>query len=241
MSKVTKISGLALSTFLLSGCIASSFLDNGITESELSRWVATDTTDNIIAIGKPTTSIKGYENALALVGEKHNYLIQPVSGSDNLKQIFETVDLRYLTIELPTEKHIAVKQSGDKDSYYSCPTEYGCVWEIQLRFTKSPHQFFDKEKDKLKNLGFNCYIDAKQNQSNCYYTTYKIAFTATQKSMSNEKLNHRLKQPVPIVFYQFHPNKGVVGRAVRYALLPLAMAFDIVTFPIQMEMVDIRK
>lgn len=241
MSKISKISGLALSTFLLSGCIASSFLDNGITESELSRWVATDTTDNIIAIGKPTTSIKGYENALALVGEKHNYLIQPVSGSDNLKQIFETVDLRYLTIELPTEKHIAVKQSGDKDSYYSCPTEYGCAWSISLRFKKTPGQFSDTEKAKLKKLGFYCYDYSKESEASCSYESNKIAFTVTQKSMSNEKLNHRLKQPVPIVFYQFHPNKGVVGRAVRYALLPLAMAFDIVTFPIQAEMVDIRK
>lgn len=237
MSKISKILVLTLSTFLLSGCIASSFLDRGIRESELSRWVATNITDNIIAIGKPTTSIKGYENALALVGEKHNYLIQPVSSSDKLKQIFETVDLRYLTIEQPKEKHIAVKQSGEKDSYYSCPTEYGCVWELKLRFTKSLHQFFDEEKDKLKNLGFNCYLDSKQNQSDCYYTTYKIAFTVTQKAMSNEKLNHRLKQPVPIVFYQFQPNKGSAGRAVRYALLPLAMAFDIVTSPIQVEMI----
>lgn len=238
MSKVSKTLALLLSAILLNGCIASRFLGEGISESENSRWVATNKTDSIMAVGKPAKSIKGYENALVLVGEKHNYLIQSVPTDNELKRIFETLDLKHLTINLPKEKHIAVKQSGDANY---CPSEYGCAWNIELRFKKELSLASDTEKDILKALRFSCYTYTKDALLSCYHNTHTIAFTMTQKSISSEKLNHRLNQPVPIVFYEYQPNKGSIGRAARYALLPVAIAFDIVTFPIQAEIVDIKK
>lgn len=224
-------------SLLLTGCIASGFLEEGIKKSNQKRWTATDTNDHIIAIGKPAKPITGYDNALVLVGRNHDYLLTSAQGTNNFKNILESVDLRYLYIDLHNQKHVAVKQPADD---YSCPSSFGCIDEVSLHFKKPLVQLSKNERKHLESLHFNCYGDADKVFLSCYYTTYRIALTMTQKN-TNQSLKHQLKTPLPIVFYEFHASKGVLGRGARWALLPLAVVFDVVTFPIQVGVVDINK
>lgn len=91
---VFKISMVLALLVTLSGCMTSSALSNSIDKSRKERHTLTHT-DSIIAIGKPATPIQGHENALALVGQRYGYLVQPDDNNgDTLLRIFETVDLK---------------------------------------------------------------------------------------------------------------------------------------------------
>lgn len=208
-------------------------LGNSLERSKAKRWVATNTTDTIIAIGKPATVIKDHEHALVLAGQKYNYLIE--DGSHRLKRIFESVALRYLTIDLPKSKHIAIKQSGDG---FTCSSDFGCADRISLNFKKPMSQTTAQDKKHLETLGFYCY-DFSNTHLECSYSSHRPALIPTQKNGST--LTHRLKQSINITLYEFHPHKGQLKRATTMLFVPLAIAFDIITFPIQAEFVDISK
>lgn len=219
---------------VLSGCYANRALIEAVDKSQESRWVATDTKDIIIAIGKPAKPIEGYENALVLVGQQHNYLIESTEGKNQLKRVFETVDLHHLSVYLP-DGHIAVKEAGD---WRSCPSTYGCAWDIILRYEKPNAHISLKEQNDLKNLGFYCSGGVMdKNQTVCSYYPHKVSFIPVQSSNPSD-LSYRLKQPVPIIRYAFHKNKGKMTRVANIALSPIAIVFDVVTFPVQMAIWD---
>ncbi|MDO4998110.1 MAG: hypothetical protein Q4E16_05670 [Neisseria sp.] len=226
----------------LSGCLATQALDNSIEQSENQRWVATDFNDTIVAIGKPKTPIEGYKNALVLAGQKQNYLVYHESNpdDDSLKNIFETADLRYLRIKLPEKQtHIALKKASAE---FACHSSFACVdaMDIELHFYKPDSLYDARDFPKLKKLGFQCRQYAGQPLF-CYYLAGKLVLVPTQLASNQANLTHRLKTPIPVVYYEFHADKGSVGRGIKNALIPLAVVFDIVTFPIQAGLVDINK
>lgn len=243
MYKIYRLFYLIILPFLLSACFATKALIKAEEKSKEDRWVATNITDKILAIGKPTKPINGYENALVLVGEKHNYLIELVnSPKADLQSIFESIDLSYVTIGLHDRDHIAVKQkAGDHhDGYHACPSSFGCAY-IGLSFLKPLVLVTYKEKENLQRLGFSCskYIDNRK--LHCFTGYNKIAFTVVQKTTQPNSLSHRFQYPLSMVYYEFHANKGETSSAVFNTLLPLAIIVDVVTFPIQAQFLDIRK
>lgn len=232
---------VSLFTLCLSGCFASSALEQSIKKSKDKRWIATDMSDTIIAIGKPAKPIQGYENALVLAGQKHSYLIHNHDKTDSLKRILDTMDLRYLHINLPTNHQIAVKQSGNG---FACTSSFGCAERISLSFKKPLNQVknIETEKQQLRKLNFYC-SDVLSHHTYkthlvCDYITYNTAFIPIQSAQNHANLTHRFKEPVPITHYEFRKHKGQIERTAKKALIPLALAFDIVTFPIQINFVD---
>lgn len=226
---------VAVMALALAGCMASAHLEQGIIKSKDNRWIATHTRDDIIAIGQPKRPIDGYEGALVLVGRQHDYLLTSVFGSsEKLGRVLQGVDLRYLYVDLHKQTHLVVKQAGGD---YACPSAFGCIDDVTLVLKKPSNQVTHTEKDKLETLGFRCHGSAEL--LSCYYNTYRLSLTMTTKNHHAPK--HSFKAPAPIVFYEFHAHKGKAGRVVRRALMPLAIAFDVVTFPIQLGILDINK
>ncbi|HAV48639.1 MAG TPA: hypothetical protein DCX43_11455 [Psychrobacter sp.] len=53
-----------------------------------------------------------------------------------------------------------------------------------------------------------------------------------------ETLTYRLPQPTTLKFYTYQPDKALAEEKRLKTLMPLAKAFDIITFPIQFIMVE---
>lgn len=120
---VLKIGAVSALMAALSGCLASNALYDSIDRSLAERHVLMHS-DTVIAICKPTAPIKGYENALALVGEKNGYLVQPDGSSgDTLLKIFETADLQSLSLR-GYGTSLDVKQAYND---WTCTSKYGCA------------------------------------------------------------------------------------------------------------------
>lgn len=249
---ILKIGMVSALMATLSGCLTSNALDKSIDKSLAERHVITHS-DTIIAIGKPATPIKGYENALALVGEKNGYLVQPDdNNSDTLLKIFEMADLKNLSLGRYGYS-LDVKQAYDD---WECSSKYGCA-NIIVSFSKSSEsisnstksqeektQDFSKlydEKSEMEKLGFDCkmYYEAHVILS-CYYSE-KLAFTITEPVTNPSQLTHKLSKPVAVRFYTFDADHDKKEIAIKKFLKPIAFAFDVATFPIQMMIWDPKK
>lgn len=241
---VLKIGMVSALMATLSGCMTFFALDDSIEKSKAERHVLTHS-DTVVAIGKPVTPIKGYENALALVGEKNGYLVQPDdNNSDTLLKIFEMADLKNLSLGRYGYS-LDVKQAYDD---WKCSSKYGCA-NIIVRFSKSSEsisnstksqeektQDFSKlydEKSEMEKLGFDCkmYYEAHVILS-CYYSE-KLAFTITEPVTNPSQLTHKLSKPVAVRFYEFHADHERHEIVIKRILKPVAFAFDVVTLPIQ--------
>lgn len=224
------MASIMLMTTLLTGC-TSLYLFDKSEKSLDERWVKTDFSDTIIAIGEPKTPIKGYENALVLAGEKHAYLVQASSSEDDLKKIFKQIDLRYLTIALNNKDGLLVRQQGD---WVKCDGNLGCA-DVELVYNKPRGSFTEQEEKILAELGFHYWQSFRANTPSITNKHIrKISFTVTEPVTNKEQLQHQFKQPVKLNYAQFNPNKGKITRGMTYGLIPIAIAFDIVTFPLQM-------
>lgn len=249
---VLKIGMVSALMATLSGCLTSNALDKSIYKSLAERHVLIHS-DTVIAIGKPTAPIKGYENALALVGEKNGYLVQPDGSSgDTLLKIFETADLQNLSLR-GYGGGLDVKQAYND---WTCTSKYGCA-NIGLRFSRSIDSLSDStksledktrdlsklydEKAQMENLGFECKMHSAEDVSlSCYYSE-KLAFTITEPVTNPSQLTHKLSKPASLRFYEFHADHDKKEIAIKKFLKPIAFAFDVATFPIQMMIWDPKK
>lgn len=249
---VFKISMVLALLATLSGCMTSNALSDSIDKSKKERHTLTHT-DSVIAIGKPATPIQGYENALALVGQRYSYLVQPDDNNgDTLLKIFETVDLKDLSLGSYSYT-LNIKQAYDD---WTCTSSYGCA-NIGLRFSKSSDNRSNstksyeektqdltklyEEKAQLENLGFDCEVyDHEDTNVTCWYFE-KLAFTITKPIKNPSQLTHQLSKPVTLQFYQFDADHDKESIATKKALQPLAFVFDIITFPVQMFLWEPKK
>lgn len=231
---VFKISAVLALLVTLSGCMTSFALSDSIDKSKKERHTLTHT-DSVIAIGKPATPIQGYENALALVGQRYSYLVQPDDNNDDtLLKIFETVDLKSLSLNYYSYTY-DVKQAHDD---WACTSSYGCT-DITLTFSKDKGLTSPTEMEQLERLGFKCYPYTYENHS-CS-RPIKLAFTITNPIKNPSQLTHQLSKPVTLQFYQFDADHDKKSIATKKALQPLAFVFDIITFPVQMFLWEPKK
>lgn len=249
---VLKIGMVSALMATLSGCLTSNALDKSIYKSLAERHVLIHS-DTVIAIGKPTAPIKGYENALALVGEKNGYLVQPDGSSgDTLLKIFETADLQNLSLR-GYGGGFDVKQAYND---WTCTSKYGCA-NIIVRFSKSSESIsnstksqeektrdFSKlydEKAQMEKLGFNCKMLYETHVILSCYHSEKLAFTVTEPINNPSQLTHKLSKPASLRFYEFHADHDKKEIAIKKFLKPIAFAFDVATFPIRMMIWDPKK
>lgn len=223
-----KILGLVVvSSLWLSGCNTTLALGEAHANSLEKRWVVQHE-DTIIAIGQPKQKIVGYENALALAGQKNGYLLHMEDGSDKLQRIFQTVDLIALKVNMyENQPFVAMRKAGNG---WECSSAYGCA-NISLYFEKLTTSVTKNEQEQLEKLGFHCRLFDK-NMTFCH-TSLKVALTVTQAVTNQQNLSHRMQSPVPIKIQAFDKNHGKLSRVGMLALAPIAIAFDLVTSPIQ--------
>lgn len=237
MSKFcTKTAFIAALTLALSGCLAAEKLDYQLMKQEDAKWIADERlTDTLVAIGKPSSPIEGVDNALVFAGEKYSYLVQSGNRDDELINILEQVDLAYFSFKpMPAFNapyfRIRIGEQG-------CTSVQGCIAAI-LWFEKPTHLLAADETIKLETLDFTCHDGFPGGMTRCTKDLWRLPVTIAPAVKNIESLQYRLSQPTPIKFYTYQPNKALAAEKRLEALMPLAKAFDIITFPIQVVMLE---
>ncbi|MGM8870275.1 hypothetical protein ACS8E3_01135 [Psychrobacter sp. 2Y5] len=232
-SRILLASVLALS---LSGCIATEKLDYQLMKQEDAKWVANETlTDTLIAVGKPSSPIEGVDNTLVFAGEKRSYLVQSTNRDSELTDILDYVDLAYFSFKpMPAFDapyfRIRVGEEG-------CTSVQGCIATI-LWFEKPTHLLAAGETAKLEGFDFTCHDGFAGGMTRCTKNLWRLPVTLAPAVENIDTLQYRLSPPTTLKFYHYQPDKAIAEEKRLKALMPFAKAFDIITFPVQLIIVE---
>ena len=220
----------------LSSCIAMEKLDYQLMVQEDAKWVADEQfTDTIIAVGKPAAPIEGVEHAIVFAGEKRSYLVQSAKRDREFIDILEQVDLAYFSFKpIPAFNapyfRIRIGEQG-------CTSAQGCIATI-LWFGKPTHLLAAGETARLEGFDFTCHDGFAGGMTRCTKNLWRLPVTVAPAVKNIETLTYRLPQPTTLKFYTYQPDKALAEEKRLKTLMPLAKAFDIITFPIQFIMVE---
>ncbi|WP_386693878.1 hypothetical protein [Lonepinella sp. MS14435] len=242
MKTTLKLSALMSSVLGLTGCMLSAWMSDKIDESKATQqWqVLADKDDIVLAIAKAKQPIKGYEQAMILVGQKQSYLIQDTdSKRDILNKIFtQRLDFTNLIVRPHLDHHEKREYFPIKlGNHNGCNTE-SCL-AVDLSFFKERDINSNQEEQKLEKIGFEC-NSAWPTYLDCRLDNIQFSIQ-TASAIPTSKLEYQFKNPMRIKFLNYTPNGGDVSRSIMKALIPVTLAIDIVTFPIQINTIEIHK
>ncbi|MDE0492019.1 hypothetical protein NK638_10925 [Psychrobacter sp. A3] len=220
--------GLSLAALLASsGCATSTLLENDRhVSSQTSKKILSE--DQIVAFGRPAQVLPKTPNAtMVIVGEKNSYVL--TQGGTEMISLLSTL----------TPKNIHV----DNDMSFYVPDNAGVFQgEMKLSYAKlkdefqrSDYQFF------LQNNGRDCTTTSDQRidaQRFCFSVPVKGAIYPQVSNLRLIQSNYRsLTKPYTVSFYTQTEHEQVTRRgpnsAQKLVLLPFALAFDVVTLPLQ--------
>ena len=233
LSRLCLVGSLVLG---LSGCIVTEKLDYQLMLQEDAKWVADEQfTDTIIAVGKPAAPIQGVEHAIVFAGEKHSYLVQSDNRDREFMDILEQVDLAYFSFKpMPA---FNAPYSGIRIGEQGCISAQGCIATI-LWFEKLIHLLAAGETAKLEGFDFTCHDGFAGGMTRCTRNLWRLPVTVAPAVKNIETLAYRLPQPTTLKLYTYQPDKALAEEKRLKTLMPIAKAFDIITFPIQLAMVE---
>lgn len=213
--KSLSVIALSLSaTFALSGCMATGLVGSWSYKEHKQHIELSDT---LVAVGKPKTPINGHPDALILAGVQHNYLVEGRFKEDReeMASIFGDLDLNYVRIE----KIDLAERIGQ---HY--------VADVKLRYSKPKELVSTKEYNILQKIsGSNC--TSREGGANTIRYECPLPLTVNInpiKKPENQVLQHRFSEPLKVEFYS-----KKFSKTPAILLLPLAIAVDVVTFPLQ--------
>ena len=216
----------------LSSCIVTEKLDYQLMLQEDAKWIADEQlTDIIIAVGKTAAPIQGVEHAIVFAGEKHSYLVQSANRDREFIDILDQVDLAYFSFKpMPAFNapyfRIRIGEQG-------CISAQGCIATI-LWFEKPTHLLVAGENAKLEGFDFTCHDGFAGDMTRCTKSLWRLPVTVAPAVKNIETLAYRLPQPTTLKFYHYQPDKALAEEKRLKTLMPIAKAFDIITFPIQL-------
>ena len=215
--------------------------------------------EEVIAIGYPNKPIKEYEGAMILAGKNYSFLVQPTvsshTSSDIFRRIFSQVDLGSLYIDTNPSSYYSdsdtQREYGTRDIQKKTQADSNELildidrdrdgssqvknisTRINLVYAKPTNEVKNNEQPQLENLGFKCQtsVIAEQQSLACQRSVF-IKITVASAVQNIDQINHKLKQPMTI---QLNENWKTRDNTNKFgiALLPVSVAVDIVTLPIQ--------
>jgi len=223
------IAGALFAAVLASpGCATSSLLDD-------SGHVTTNTTkqilseDQIVAFGRPAQALPKMPNAsMVIVGEKNSYVL--TRGGTEMVNLLSNLSQKNIQVDNDMSFHVPSNngyfQGKMKLSYAKLKDEFG----------RSDYQFF------LQNNGKECTSESDQRinaQRFCFSVPVKGAIYPQVSNLGLIQSSYRaLTKPYTVSFYTETQQDVVTSSgpngAQKLVLLPFALAFDVVTFPLQL-------
>lgn len=208
-------------TILCSGCVTIGMLSG---ESS-TKMVIRDTLlveDQLVALGTSAQPLPGESGAdrdsLIIVGNKYNYVL--TSGGEKLSAIAGTLDPLYLRVD----GDISLISENNNGQFSS---------SISLVYSKPKSMLSTQEQDALNNADATACRDGEK--SYCLGIYVAGTFFPQAKNLANIKAQQHFKNTYQIKIYDRHyeteTDSGVIVK--RVVLLPVTVAVDVVTLPIQ--------
>nr|WP_317199935.1 hypothetical protein [uncultured Psychrobacter sp.] len=226
--KSTMLGASVVALLASSGCATDSLLQDNNTVSERSIKTLLSQ-DQIIAFGRPAQILPKTPNAtMVIVGEKNSYVL--TQGGTEMVNLLTNLTPKNIQVE--NDMSFTVPNN---DGYFQGQMKLSYA-KLKDEFARSDYQFF------LQNGGQDCTSasDTRINaQRFCFTVPVKGAIYPQVSNLSMIQSQYRaLSKPYTVTFYgqtkQTQVNSGGTSTAGKLVLLPFALAFDVVTFPIQL-------
>lgn len=237
LSRALGVFMLALSP-ALSGCLATMYVHDKAEKRNTTTTV--HLSDTITHIGTPKSELKEFPYALVLVGNKNSYLLTSPNQyrPSLLREIFTSVDTHYLYIK--PMAGISNWDSVKKPKNYLrvniaddiCYKQNKICNTVEVIYYKPKSVAAKNEETKLKELGFTC-DTLKNPKGDMLECSQKVGITIhLANKIPNKNLPHHLKQPIEFNVIEEHTQHRT--NKAMMMLMPVALAVDVVTLPIQM-------
>lgn len=225
MKKFFHYGMVAMAGFAVSGCATHELLDNH-TPATLTKTVKqTLVEDRVLAFGKPATLLpETNHESIVIIGEKNSYVL--TQGSQRFATLINYLDPDYIKLTKSLDFYSA---NNDGRFNGTLGLKYS---QLKENISKKDREFF------LKNNADECtsYDENKMDvQSFCFDVNLSGVVYPAVAVPSNMK---RLSKYYPVSIYTetkttvANPDAGRdTGR--KLVLLPFAVAFDVVTLPLQ--------
>ena len=201
----------------LSGC--ATFMANEATETttDLVKTLAFE--DAILGMGQPTGENVSAEarNFLALIGQKQTYLL--TDGADEIKAIVKNLDGRLIGVNQDQPK-ISMLVYQDSDAIQSVRGD------VTITYNKASDRLSEQERKTLTDLKFTLAADEQS-----YWRSLRIQGIVYPPVKNLAAIASQFKQTRPVQFYKTEYKQN--HNPLRAILLPLGVAFDVITAPIQ--------
>ncbi|MDN3454401.1 MULTISPECIES: hypothetical protein [unclassified Psychrobacter] len=225
----TVIMGISLAALLAtSGCATSSLLDNdNYTRTSTTKNVLSE--DQIVAFGRPAQALPKMPNAtMVIVGEKNSYVL--TQGGTEMVSLLGSLTPKNIQVNNDMSFYVP-----NNDGYFQGEMKLSYA-KLKDEFKRSDYQLF------LQNNGKECTSASDQRinaQRFCFSVPVKGAIYPPVSNLSLIQSNYRpLTKPYMVSFYsqttQNHVSSNGANTAQKLVLLPFALAFDVVTFPLQL-------
>ena len=201
----------------LSGCATYMASQSTETTTKITKTLAYE--DAILGMGQPTGENISAEarNFLALIGEKQTYLL--TEGADEIKAIVKNLDGRLIGVnqDQPKINMLVQQDSSEIQSVRG---------DVTITYNKAAARLTEQERKTLTELKFKL---AQDEQS--YWRSLRIQAVVYPPAKNLTAIASQFKQTRPVQFYKTEYKQN--HNPLRAILLPLGVAFDVITAPIQ--------
>ena len=201
----------------LSGCATYMASQSTETTTKITKTLAYE--DAILGMGQPTGENISAEarNFLALIGEKQTYLL--TEGADEIKAIVKNLDGRLIGVnqDQPKINMLVQQDSSEIQSVRG---------DVTITYNKAADRLTEQERKTLTELKF---ILSEDKQS--YWRSLHIQGVVYPPVKNLAAIASQFKQTRPVQFYKTEYKQN--HNPLRVILLPLGVAFDVITAPIQ--------
>lgn len=219
-----KISALVFSSFLVTGCASALVSAATAPRTETTKTLVAE--DSIVAIGRPKVGDESPRKSdLVLVGLANTYTLK--NGFEDIEKIAEDLDPKFLQVN--ADRPIDLMISGDRF--------YGSVVMV---YGGNGFVYTDDSVSKLTRLGFSKSTIANSSGKSevVYRRNFDLAGKIYAKVNNLDDVSKKFSKNRPVRFYTETSTeiKDAGKELGKAAALPFAIAFDVVTLPIQLLM-----
>lgn len=211
-----------------SGCATNSLLEssNRVSTTNVKTNLSED---QIVAFGRPAQALPKMPNAtMVIVGEKNSYVL--TQGGTEMINLLSNLTPKNIQVSNDMSFYVP-----NNDGYFQGEMKLSYA-KLKDEFKRSDYQFF------LQNNGRDCTSDSDERinaQRFCFNVPVKGAIYPQVSNLSMiQSKYHALSKPYTVSFYTQTKQDEVIrsgkSSAEKLVLLPFALAFDVVTFPLQL-------
>ncbi|NLS55162.1 hypothetical protein [Hafnia alvei] len=210
---IIRILCLLLVCSSLSGCISLGLMLSTDRSNDFHKSTWKSDTITALSLGKNSNGITGW----VFVGKHFDYLL--TKGGDNVVELLMDPAIYREKIKVANNVHFLI--NPDKKEFEG---------EITLSYT------WTNEKDKTAAIGYG--FICKDNAITCSLSINNLSGTIHQKNSDQNAVKLLpFYHPFVVEFYQY--KRDLIGPRSAWVLLPVTLALDVVTLPLQFLIVSV--